>query len=405
MTKPVEITPLKNTKVFEPIKVGKNELSTRIIFTPSTRYRALDDHTPSDLQLVYYDDRSKYPGTLITTEGVLATEKTGSLPRAPGIFNEKHIKEWKKITDKIHENKSFVTIQLWALGRVADPAQNKKEGQKLKGVSAVYPDEDVEKAAKEAENELEAYTTEELDQLVEEIAESAKRSVEAGFDYVELHGATGYLFHQFFEVSSNKRTDKYGGSIENRSRFNLAVIDRITEEIGSDRLAIRLSPWLRYNGMKSNDDEIHPVATYGYFLSELQKRADAGKPLAYISVIEPRVPEMSAGEDSFASNEFIKTVWRGNLLRSGNYTYDVPDFKDLLHDLEDDRTLGGFSRYFIANPDLIFRLRDGKALTKYDRDTFYTNQNWGYNTYLKADEKKDIDEEAERAHEAAPISE
>lgn len=400
----VNIKPLINTKVFEAIKVGRNQLQNRVVFVPSTRYRALEDHTPSDLQLQYYDDRSKDPGTLIITEGVLATDKTGSASRAPAIITEKHVQEWRKITDKIHENQSFASLQLWALGRVADAALSKKEGQQLKGVSAIYSDEAYEKKAKDAGNELEAYTTEELDQLVEEITDAARRAVDAGFDYVELHGATGYLFNQFFEASSNKRTDKYGGSVENRSRFTLNVIDRISEEIGADKVAIRFSPWLQFNGMKSSNDEVHPLVTYGYILSELQKRADAGKALAYVSLIEPRIPEMLFGEDPDASNDFVKLIWKGTLIRSGNYTYDVPEFKDLLKDLEDGRTLAGFSRYFIANPDLVHRLRDGKSLNKYDRSTFYTNQNWGYNTYPNAEEEESFDEEAERTREAAPIA-
>ena len=406
MVAPVTAKALKDTKLFEPIKVGKNEFSNRVVFAPSTRFRALEDNTPSDLQLDYYDARTSFPGTLIITEGTVPTTKTGTYPNVPAITTDAHVKAWKKINDKIHENKSFSSIQLWGLGRVADPAQNKKEGQKFKGASAIYNDEETEKAAKEAGNELEAYTTEEVDDLIEEYVKTGQRAVEAGFDYVELHGAHGYLINQFFEASSNQRTDKYGGSIENRARFALSLVDRLSEAIGAEKLAIRISPWAKFLGMKSEEDkEAHPVATYSYFLGQLQQRADAGKELAYVSIVEPRVAgnlDVNA-EDVVGDNLFVKLIWKGTLLRAGNYTYDAPDFKQLLDDLSDGRTLVGFSRYFISNPDLVQRLHDGKELTPYDRSSFYRYDNWGYNTYPTSEGKEKFDEEAEKAHKPAPI--
>lgn len=406
MVAPKTSKALKDTKLFEPIKVGRNEFSNRVVFAPSTRFRALEDNTPSDLQLDYYDDRTKFPGTLIITEGTVPTTKTGTYPHVPGIFTEDHVKGWKKINDKIHENKSFSSIQLWGLGRAGDPAQGKKEGQKYKAPSAIYQDSDAEKAAKEAGNELEPYTTEEVDELIEEYVKTARRSVDAGFDYVELHGAHGYLINQFLEASSNQRTDKYGGSIENRARFALTLVDRLSEEIGADRLAIRISPWAKFLGMKSEEDkEAHPIATYAYLLGQLQQRADAGKELAYVSIVEPRVAgnlDVNA-EDVVGDNGFIKIIWKGILLRAGNYTYDAPEFKQLLDDLDDGRTLVGFSRYFISNPDLVKRLHDGEELTPYDRDSFYRHDNWGYNTYPHVDGKEKFDEEAEKARKPAPI--
>lgn len=406
MVAPKTSKALKDTKLFQPIKVGKNELHNRIAFAPSTRYRALEDNTPSDLQLEYYDARTKFPGTLIITEGTVPTKKAGTYVNVPGILNEKHVQAWKKINDRIHENKSFSSIQLWGLGRAADPAQNKMEGYKYKAPSAIYINEENEKAAKDAGNELEAYTTEEVDDLIEEYVETAKRAVSAGFDYLELHGAHGYLINQFFEASSNQRTDKYGGSIENRARFALALVDRISAAVGAERLAIRLSPWAKFLGMKSNEDkEAHPIATYSYFLGELQKRADDGKQLAYVSIVEPRVAgnQDINPEDQIGDNGFIKIIWKGVLLRAGNYTYDAPDFKQLLEDLSDDRTLVGFSRYFISNPDLVEKLHDGKTLTPYDRDTFYTHDNWGYNTYPTEKGKEKFDEETEKARKPAAI--
>lgn len=395
--------PLKDTKVFKPIKVGNNELAHRVVFAPSTRFRALPDYSPSDLQLQYYENRSRFPGSLIITEGTLASLKTGVSARAPGIFTDKHVQEWSKITLKIHDNGSFAAVQLWGLGRGADPLQNKKEGVPLKGVSAIYHNEEQREKAIKAGNELAEYTTSEVEELVEEFVRAGRNAVAAGFDYVELHGATGYLFNQFFESSSNKRTDKYGGSIENRSRFALEVIDALSRELGASRVAIRLSPWLKFSGMRAEEDEIHPVATFGYFLGQLQKRADSGQEIAYVSLVEPRIPEILSNEDAHASNAFANAVWKGKLIRSGSYTYDVPEFKQVLKDIDDDRTLVGFSRYYLSNPDLVFRLRDGGELNPYDRSTFYTSSNWGYNTFSFRDDPSEFDQAIEQARKPKPL--
>lgn len=405
MPSPVVARPLDDTVIFKPLRVGNNELSNRIVFAPSTRFRALPDHSPSDLQLQYYDERSKYPGTLITVEGTLPTKKTGSYAFVPGIYTEKHAREWKKVTDRIHKNKSFVTVQLWGLGRVADPFQNKREGEKLKGPSALYDHERLEKAAKKAGNEIEAYTTDEVDDLIEEYLKAGRLAVEAGFDYVEFHCAHGYLFNQFFAPSANQRTDKYGGSIENRARFILSVIDRLSNEIGSQRLAVRISPWATVYGIKAQKDEDHPITIYSHFLHELQKRADAGKPLAYVSIVEPRVSGIFDVDekDIAGNNDFVKNVWKGVVMKAGNYTYDAPKFKQLLDDTEDGRTMVGFSRYFISNPDLVTRLKDGKELNAYDRKTFYKTTNWGYNTYNTFGEATSYDEDTEKSRKAAPI--
>lgn len=401
--------PLGNTKLFQPIRVGKNVLSTRIAFAPSTRFRALDDHTVSDLQLEYYDDRSKFPGTLIVVEGTIPSVHAGFYARVPGIFHDDQIEGWRKINNKIHKNGSFSTMQLWGLGRTADPAENKKHGVKLKAPSAIYQIQDHEMAAKKAGNELEAFTTQEVEELIDDYVRAAKRAIEAGFDYVEVQCTHSYLLNQFIESSSNERTDKFGGSLEKRARIILDIVDKASEEIGADRLAIRISPWMRYTERVENM-EVHPVATYGYILGELQKRAASGKELAYVSVIEPRivpssetvvadVPALENGD-----NTFVRTVWKGILLRAGNYTYDAPEFKQVVEDVSDDRTLVGFSRYFIANPDLVTRLHDGKPLNQYDRSTFYTFDNWGYNTYPSLGHSKLFDKESEKARKPAKIS-
>ncbi|KAI5296970.1 ER membrane protein DP1/Yop1, partial [Ascosphaera pollenicola] len=179
-------------------------------------------------------------------------------------------------------------MQLWPLGRVADPVATKKAGYPLIAPTALYESEESRKAAEAAGNPVHELTTLEVEDLVDDFVNAAKNAVAAGVDYVEVHGAHGYLVDTFFQVSANSRTDKYGGSIENRSRFALEIIDRLIEEIGADRVAIRISPWVKFQGILAEEGEVNPVAQFGHFLSELENRARAGKRIAYVSIVEPR---------------------------------------------------------------------------------------------------------------------
>lgn len=379
----VETKPLAKTAVFEPIKVGKNTLSNRIFFPPTTRKRALDDHTPSDLQVRYYDERTAYPGLLVVTEGTFPFEQAGLYERVPGIYTEKQVQGWKQVTKKVHDNKSFISVQLWNLGRTSDPALLKAAGLPFVAPSAIYYSKESEESANKAGNPLRALTLEEIEDQLQKYEQAARNAVAAGFDYIELHGAHGYLIHQFLEANTNQRTDKYGGSIENRARFVLELVDRLTPIVGAEKLAIRISPWASFQGMDAANGLVHPFTTYSYLLNELEKRAQRGHRLAYVSIVEPRVNGVIdvAAEDQAGTNSFVYDIWKGIVLKAGNYTYDAPKFASALDDLKDNRTLIGFSRYYISNPDLVTRLHNGWNLTPYDRSTFYAADDYGYNTY------------------------
>lgn len=400
------IKPLEDTKIFDKIKVGQNEFSHRVTMVPTTRYRALDDYSPSDLMLQFYNDRTKTPGSFVITEAVLASPAFGVDPNIPGIWADSHVQGWKKITDAVHKNGSYIGIQLWSLGRLAQAEPTKKAGHRMIAPSAIYPDKATEKAAKAAGNEIYVPTTEEIEKLIkEDFVRAGKNALAAGFDYIELHGAHGYLIDTFMQSCSNKRTDKYGGSIENRARFALEIVDALIPIVGAHRLAIRISPWARFQGMKGAADDVSPVAQFGYFISELQKRADRGQELAYISLVEPRVFGYQPLEyDDFGDNNFIRSIWKGILLRAGNYTYDAPDFHQALADAADDKTLIGFGRYFTSNPDFVERLRNGQELTEYVRELFYAKDNWGYNTFVKYGEKTAFSEERERQRKPQKIA-
>lgn len=385
---------LESSIIFQPLQVGDVKLSNRIFFAPSTRFRALADGTSSDLNLEYYDQRSKYPGSLVITEGTSISEKYGLHAfekETPGIYTQKHIKAWKKITDQIHANGSYVSVQLFAAGRVSRALGSKAIGNPIFAPSPIFASEQAELAAKNAGVEIHELTTDEIKEVQQHFVQAAKNAVAAGFDFVEIHGANGYLVDQFNMPSSNKRSDQYGGSIENRSRFVLELVDTLSEEVGANKVGLRLSPWNRFQGMLAEDDEVSPVAQFGYLLDQLQKRATKGREIAYISLVEARYSGTTYGD-----NDFVSSVWKGVQLRAGGYGDDAPEFTKALKDAEKGNTAIGFSRHYISNPDLVSRIQNHQALTKYDRETFYTLGNWGYNTYVTYGSTKTFSEENEK---------
>ena len=229
----------------------------------------------------------------------------------PDIWNEKHVKAWKKITDRVHENGSFISSQFWFLGRLGDPQLLKDHGLDYVALSAIYPDQDFKNKAEAAENPLRALTEEEIHELIyETYTNAAKNAIAAGFDYIELHAAHGYLLDQFLNPATNQRTDKYGGSIENRARLVLELVDHLTTIVGASKLAIRISPWAKFQGMDAEKDSTHPITTLSYVLHELQKRADNGKGLAYVSVVEPRA---QGGDDVEKSQQVGDNTFVGQI--------------------------------------------------------------------------------------------
>lgn len=375
---------LSRTNLFKPIQVGSITLENRIVEAPLTRYRNTSDFVATDLMLQNYGDRAKNNGGLLITEATFISEQAGLYEDGPGIWNERQAQAWKKIVQKVHENGSKFSMQLWNLGRAADPALLKKFGKPFLSSSALYMSEDSEKAAKEAGNEIIAATIDDIEKFKQDYLNAARNALDvAGFDIIELHAAHGYLFDQFLQPESNQRTDKYGGSIENRARFLLEVIDLLLESFPADKLAIRLSPYAQFQGIKGADSTIHPIATFGYVFSELERRAKKGKRLAYVSVVEARVSGSSDVPTVISHNpSWIGEIWKGIIIRAGSYLSDK-GYKNLIRDVNaDDRTLIAIGRYFISNPDLVYRLKNVLELTKYDRSTFYDrHDNIGYNTW------------------------
>ncbi|KAJ3522062.1 hypothetical protein NM688_g8929 [Phlebia brevispora] len=357
-------------KLFSPIQVGTVTLNHRVVLAPLTRFRAFPNHVHNaELAKVYYAQRASVPGTLLITEGVFPAAEAGGYPNVPGIWSDEQVAAWKKIVDAVHAKGSFIFMQLWGLGRGASPEACKAEGFDYISASDIKrSDRDVAPRA---------LTTDEVKKFVQLYATAAYNAVHrAGFDGVEIHGANGYLVDQFIQDVSNKRTDEYGGSIENRSRFALEIVDAVAAKVGAERTAIRISPWGRTGGMRMAD----PIPQFGHLVKEL---AQGHPSLAYIHVVEPRVSgqedrEVLEGE----SNDFIRDIWRPRpLISAGGYTRELA-----IEVAEKKGDLIAFGRLFISNPDLPFRLLKGIPAVKGNRSSYYTEGPAGYTDYPTAQE-------------------
>uniref|UniRef100_A0A8H7NIV4 NADH:flavin oxidoreductase/NADH oxidase N-terminal domain-containing protein n=1 Tax=Bionectria ochroleuca TaxID=29856 RepID=A0A8H7NIV4_BIOOC len=240
---------------------------------PMTRLRADDDQAPRDLVLLYYSQRASVPGTLLISEATFISPKSrGRDENAPGIFTSQQVEEWKRITDEVHAKGSYIFMQLWHVGRAARQHALDRAGLEMVSSSNI-PISDQHPTPQ-------AMTTEEIWECIGDFAQAAKNAISAGFDGVEIHGANGYLIDQFTQDTCNKRTDEWGGSIEKRSRFSLEIAKADCEAIGPDKVAVRLSPFSDFQGMRMED----LIPQFTHTISELRKLK-----LAYLHLVEPRV--------------------------------------------------------------------------------------------------------------------
>ena len=384
--KPVAIG---DTNLFKPIKVGDCELKHRCVYPPLTRMRASHPgNVPNkDWAATYYDQRSKFPGSMLITEGAFISAQAGGYDNAPGIWSEEQAAEWKKIFAKIHANKSFIWVQLWALGYASYADALARDGLRYDAPSeAPNMDADSKARADKSNNPQHSLTKAEIKEYIANYVKAAKNALAAGADGVEIHSANGYLLNQFLDPNVNQRTDEYGGSIENRSRFALEVVDALTEAVGASKVGIRFSPYGTFNTM-SGGAETGIVAQFAHIIGELEKRGRAGKRLAYIHLVEPRVtnPFVTEGEGEYddGTNDFVYSIWKGVIIRAGNLALHPEVTSEMV---KDDRTLCAFGRYWIANPDFVERVQKGLPLNKYNRDTFYSMTAEGYIDYPTYDE-------------------
>ncbi|KAJ9605276.1 Chanoclavine-I aldehyde reductase fgaOx3 [Cladophialophora chaetospira] len=344
-----------STRLFEPLKLGNVTLQHRIAMAPLTRFRADDSHVQLPFTATYYQQRGSVPGTLLVTEATFISAKAGGYPNVPGIYNQQQIDAWKKVTDAVHAKGSYIYLQLWALGRAATAKVLEAEGP-FDVVSASNIPIDSDHA------EPRALTKEEIKSFVEDYAQAARNAVEAGFDGVEIHGANGYLVDQFIQDVSNIRTDEYGGSIENRSRFALEVSKAVVDAIGAEKVGIRLSPFSSFQAMKMQD----PYPQFTHVMEGLKKLK-----LAYVHLVESRVSGNADIEPTDKVDPLLD-VW-GNtspVLLAGGFR--AASAKSAVNEEYKDRDIViVFGRYFISTPDLPFRIANDIELAPYDRQRFY----------------------------------
>ncbi len=243
----------------EPLQIGRCTLKHRIVMAPLTRLRADDNHVPVDMMVDYYSQRASVPGTLLITEAnFISSNARGRDENAPGIFSLQQIDNWTRVADAVHAKGSFIFMQLWHLGRAARQRALDKAGLEMLSSSDV-PISDEHPTPR-------PMTEEEIQETIRSFALAASNAISAGFDGVEIHGANGYLVDQFIQDTCNRRKDRWGGSVENRSRFCLEVTKAVCEAIGADRTGVRLSPFSDFQAMGMKD----PIPQFTHLISHLR---------------------------------------------------------------------------------------------------------------------------------------
>ncbi|KAJ6520563.1 hypothetical protein C8R45DRAFT_64209 [Mycena sanguinolenta] len=348
---------MSSSKLFQPTTVGDIALNHRVVFAPTTRFRADAGHAPLPHVADYYEQRASTSGSLLISEATLIAPRAGGYKHAPGIWSDEQISAWKTVTDKVHAKGSYMYLQLWALGRTADVETLAEDG--LPYVSA----SDIPVHGGATPHPL---TIEEIEEYVQLYATAASNAVHrAGFDGVEIHAANGYLLDQFLHDGSNVRTDRYGGSIENRTRFPLEVVDAVVKAVGQKKTALRVSPWGTVQDMQFVNGD--PKPTYTSLVTQLRDRFPD---LAYLHVVEPRVDGSQTVDiqDGY-SNDFIRNIWGGGerrLISAGGYTRE-----SAMAAADEKGDLVAFGRPYIANPDLPYRLLHAIALSVGNRALYY----------------------------------
>ncbi len=354
------------TNLFAPLTLGHLDLPNRVVMAPMTRCRATTDHVPTPVMAEYYAQRAG--AGLIVTEGIAPDGHGCGYARIPGLWSKEQVVGWKTVTDAVHAAGGRIAAQLMHTGRVGHPL-NMPEGAELLGPSAVAAPGEMytDQQGPQPHPTPRAMTASEVKQAIQAYVTAAEHAVAAGFDMVELHGANGYLIDQFFTPGVNVRDDAWGGSVEGRGRFALAVADAVVAAIGAERTGIRLSPRGAFNGITPWDEG---GTDFTWLAGELGKRS-----LAYLHVVDHS--SMGAPEPGDELKQAMRDAFGGPIVLSGGYDGDRANA-----DLAAGRgELVAFGRPYIANPDLVARLRDGAELAEPDHTTFYTPGAAGYTDY------------------------
>ena len=352
------------SRLFSEYRLGDVTLRNRIVMSPMTRNRAIDN-LPNDLMVRYYRQRAS--AGLIITEGTSPSPNGLGYARIPGIFSAAQVEAWKPVTAAVHEQGGHIFMQLMHTGRISHPL-NLPPGARVLAPSAVVAAEQMDTDAQGMQPlpVPEVMTVDDIRTTIDEYAQAARNAIAAGFDGVELHGANGYLLEQFIRPNTNQRDDDYGGSIENRARFVLEVVEATTDAIGHHKVGIRLSPYGVFNDMPLYDDM---EEDYTYLAQELDSQD-----VVYVHLVDHS--SMGAPEVPASIKEIYRDEYCGTLILSGGY-----DAQRAEKDLPGKADLIAVGRPFLANPDLPGRWKTNAPLNEPDYDTFYTAGEKGYTDY------------------------
>jgi len=353
---------MNNNTLFDPIALGNLNLKNRIVMAPMTRNRAAAGGVPQAMNTEYYRQRAT-AGLIITEASQISADGVG-YPGTPGIYNDEQVTGWRKITDAVHQEGGKILLQLWYCGRISHPD--------------LLPDNNIPVAPSAIKPEGEAITADgmkafvkpraleinEIESIIQQYHNAAKRAKGAGFDGVEIHAANGYLLDQFLRDGSNKRNDEYGGSTTNRMRILNEVIDSVLEVWDSQNVGIRLTPENSFNSMSDSDPQTH----FNYFISELNSRN-----LAYIHLLEGDMMSAERKVDYRA----LRDAYTGHYMANNGYDKD----RAQMSIQQGDSDLVAIGVPFIANPDLVSRYKNNFALNEADQNLFYGGDEAGYTDY------------------------
>lgn len=346
------------SKLFTPVQVGRYSLPNRMVMAPMTRSRANDAGVQSDLAATYYGDRAG--AGLLIAEGTFPSAMGKGYVRTPGIETKEQIAAWKKVTDAVHSKGGKIFLQIMHCGRISHPSMLPNNAlpvapSAIKAAGQTWTGAGMEEFVTPRE-----LATNEIAGVVNEYRMATRHALEAGFDGVELHTASGYLPEQFLSSGSNKRTDKYGGSVENRARFVLEALNAMVEEAGSDRVGIKISPEMNFNDIS----DANPQESYTYLVDQL-----APLNLAYL-----HVALFGAKTDYHG---ILRPLFKGAYLMGSGL--DKAKAEQVLDNNQADATV--FGGAFLANPDLVERFKQNAPLNTPNKDTFYTPGAEGYTDY------------------------
>ncbi len=357
------------SKLYTPIDFGSFTLKHRVAQAPMTRLRSEQPgDMPGDLMAQHYGQRASDGGLQIAEATPVSILGRGYLG-APGIYDGAQIAGWKKVTNAVHAKGGKIFLQIWHVGRQSHVDMTNRQ-QPVAPSAVPFAQVVFTKDGWVPVSPARALESSEIPGIVEEFRRGAERAKLAGFDGVEVHGANGYLLDQFLQDGSNKRTDAYGGPVENRARLLLDVTDAAVSVWGKNRVGVRLGP----SGSWASMSDSNPEATFGYVADQLNKFD-----LAYLHIIEPRIAGGEApveGKPPVAAAQ-IRKVYNGRIIAAGGFEREGAE------QIVDSGTadMVAFGRHFSANPDLPHRLKNHLPLNRYDRDSFWGGDQRGYTDF------------------------